>query len=124
MSHVAHVIILCAAADGHDYRRFLRGEIGPDDTRLREINAFFATAAAGPNRGYGLMSLGKLEGHSELAVGGPHAFTVGMYLGAFTDLDLEAFLTHLRDNVPWERPEDVQVLVKGERDERFTLIAL
>lgn len=53
--------------------------------------------------------------------GGTKVLEAEVYVGAFSHLGLEDLVAHLRA-LDWEEPRAVQLLVKSEEDERFTLI--
>ncbi len=56
------------------------------------------------------------------AVGGMdrHRFGVEMWGAAINRLDIPVFLEFVRQ-LPWVEPENVQILIKDQQDERFTL---
>jgi hypothetical protein len=55
--------------------------------------------------------------------GGDKQLEATIYLAAFNRLNLERFLTAVRA-VPWDDPEELQLFIKGEDDERFSEIEL
>jgi hypothetical protein len=55
--------------------------------------------------------------------GGTKYLEADLYIGAFNYLDLPAFLEHLR-SLPWSEPRSVQLFLRDQDDERFSLINL
>jgi hypothetical protein len=49
-----------------------------------------------------------------------HAFEVRIWGAAFNFLDIDAFLLCVKEQA-WREPENVQVMIKDQEDERFTL---
>lgn len=52
--------------------------------------------------------------------GGTKFLEVGMYIGAFNNFPILEFLIHLK-KLNWSEPEAVQVIVKGQDDEKFKI---
>jgi hypothetical protein len=55
--------------------------------------------------------------------GGTKMLECHLAIGAFNYLDLEGLRAHL-ETVPWRYPEDVQLMVKGQWSDRFTVYEL
>lgn len=55
--------------------------------------------------------------------GGTKFLEACLYIGAFNHFDLDGFVQHLKQ-MPWEEPENVQVIVKDQWDEKFRIIEL
>ena len=56
--------------------------------------------------------------------GGTKCLECNILIGAYKYLDLQLFLGFLRNNVKWEAPDLVQLIVKEEHDMKFRLIDL
>lgn len=56
--------------------------------------------------------------------GGTKYLECNILIGAYNHLDLEAFILFLREQVNWEAPDLVQLLVKEDEDLKFRLIDL
>ena len=55
--------------------------------------------------------------------GGTKFLEAPLYIGAFNHLDINQFINHLR-TIHWEFPELVQIIAKGQEDDKFTIIEL
>ena len=55
--------------------------------------------------------------------GGTKMLETNVAIGAFNYLELEEFIEHLR-NIKWEEPQNVQIIVKEQNDEKFRLLDL
>lgn len=53
--------------------------------------------------------------------GGTKFLEAGIYIGAFNYFPLTEFVDHLK-KINWEYPEEVQVIYKGQYDEKFSII--
>jgi hypothetical protein len=53
--------------------------------------------------------------------GGTKFLEAGIYIGAFNHFPLAEFIDHLK-KIYWEYPESVQVIYKGQDDEKFSII--
>jgi hypothetical protein len=53
--------------------------------------------------------------------GGNKGLEVSLAIGAFNNLDLERFVTHLR-TIDWPSPESVQLIVREQEDDRFRIV--
>jgi hypothetical protein len=53
--------------------------------------------------------------------GGTKFLEAGIYIGAFNLFPLTEFVDHLK-KINWEYPEAVQVIYKGQEDEKFSII--
>lgn len=64
-----------------------------------------------------LIELGfqKVDGYA----GGNKSMESDVWAAAFNHFDLDVLMAELRD-IQWEYPEEVQLLVKDEHDERFS----
>lgn len=58
-----------------------------------------------------------------LFTGGNKEMQCDVYMGAFNNLDIDDFL-EVFDSIEWEEPECVQLLVKGEHEDLFTIYAV
>lgn len=58
-----------------------------------------------------------------IASGGEKHLETPVYLAAFNFFDLDEFLAFLR-TLPWEEPENVQVFVQGQEEEKFTVYTI
>lgn len=56
--------------------------------------------------------------------GGTKNLECSILIGAYNYLDLQLFLDFLRNNVNWEAPDLVQLVVKEQDDMKFRLIDL
>jgi hypothetical protein len=56
--------------------------------------------------------------------GGSKFLEVNLFIGAYNYLDLNALIVFMRSNIAWESPESVQLIVKGQHDEKFKIIDL
>ena len=52
--------------------------------------------------------------------GGTKFLEAGIYIGAFNHFPLTEFVEHLK-KINWENPESVQVIYKGQDDEKFII---
>ena len=55
--------------------------------------------------------------------GGTKFLEAGIYIGAFNHFPLIEFVDHLK-KINWEYPESVQVIYKGQDDEKFSIIEI
>jgi len=53
---------------------------------------------------------------------GSKLLTANLFLGAYNHLDLSKLITFLRNEIIWDSPSSVQLIVKEEGDLRFRLI--
>ena len=53
--------------------------------------------------------------------GGSKMLETNIYVGAFNYLDLNAFISHIK-TIKWKEPENVQLIVQGDNDEKFKII--
>jgi hypothetical protein len=60
-----------------------------------------------------------LAGAADPFIGGTHNTQMPIFIGVFSYLDLEKFLTHLRYEVRWERASAVRCFVCTQIDEGF-----
>ncbi len=58
---------------------------------------------------------------SSAVYGGTKCLETPLLVGAFNYLNFEDFTSHLQA-IQWESPEDVQLIVKDQEDERFSMI--
>ncbi|MFA5135358.1 MAG: hypothetical protein WC505_06270 [Patescibacteria group bacterium] len=90
-----------------------------EDERIREVNAFFD-----PERDVrGLVAVDdpKLPPHW---YGGSKMLEVNLYLGAFNYFRETDFMEYLCTKVQWYSPEQVQVMIRREEDDVFTILTL
>ena len=59
---------------------------------------------------------------ADICSGGSKHLECPLYIAAFKNFPTETFLG-LVFGLPWDEPENVQVFIKDEEDERFTLIS-
>lgn len=69
-----------------------------------------------------LLDLGDFSGRGQSALE-RHAFECELWGAALNHLDIEAFLNCVRSQ-PWREPENVQVFIQDQMEERFTLYSL
>jgi hypothetical protein len=55
--------------------------------------------------------------------GGTKFLEAGIYIGAFNHFPLTEFVDHLK-KINWEYPESVQVIYRGQDDEKFSIIEI
>ena len=55
--------------------------------------------------------------------GGTKNLEVNIFIGAYNHLNLNDLIQHM-STIDWEEPEDVQVIVKEQNDDRFRIINL
>lgn len=53
--------------------------------------------------------------------GGGKFMEANIYIGAFNHFNLKSFINHLK-NIKWENPQDVQLIVREEKDFKFKLL--
>ena len=83
------------------------------DARVDEVNAWLA--------GVEQLPLGSVW-ECASAVGGSKRMEAPLYAGAFNGFDLPGFLAFVR-TVAWTEPSEVQVMVHGQHDDRWRVIA-
>ena len=95
--------------------------IGEDEeVRLKEVNSFryrdleMNLVSADFNK--------NMDG-STAWYGGTKFLETPLYIGAFNHFDLDGFISHLK-KINWDQPENVQVIVKGQWDEKFKILEL
>jgi hypothetical protein len=96
------------------------GYFDAEGGKIQEVNRYFEEPEIEALRCRGLVSISD----SSLPAGwygGSKYFEANLYLGAFNYLLLNEFVEHLR-SVSWQSPEDVQVIVMEQEDERFRII--
>lgn len=86
-------------------------------TRLAEVNAYFERDQIRP-----LVSVDD-PALPRGWYGGSKMLEAFLFLGAFNHLDLRRFIDHLK-SLPWECPENVQLIVREQDDERFRIVGL
>ena len=72
---------------------------------------------------YGQTFNGNLWEVGNEAVGGAKNIETPLYIAAFNYLDTEGFVEHLK-GLPWLEPENVQMFIQEQDDERFTVYTL
>lgn len=60
--------------------------------------------------------LEKVDGHA----GGDKAMQCDVFIGAINYLDINGFIEVFK-SIKWEYPEDIQLLIKDEHDDKFKL---
>jgi hypothetical protein len=55
--------------------------------------------------------------------GGDKFLEARVYIGAFNHFDIDRFIIHLKQ-IKWASPENVQIMVKGQDDEKFKILEL
>lgn len=86
-----------------------------EEDRLNDVNKFFP-----PETGFVDVDDPKLPTGW---YGGTKMLEAPLALGAFNHLDLEGLITHLK-SIPWEEPQEVQLIVQEQEDEKFRIIEL
>jgi hypothetical protein len=84
-----------------------------DDARIAEVNAWLEA-----NCGHALTTV---WGNRD-CYGGGKAMEAPLYAAAINDLPLTEFLAHLR-TVQWKEPDCVQLILHGQHDDRWRIIA-
>lgn len=83
--------------------------------RIKEVNKFFEREET---RGF-------VEAELPYEVyGGSKVLEAPIYIGAFNYLMEDEFLEYLRSEVNWEHPEEVQIIIKRQEDDLFSIINL
>ncbi len=103
MSDITNIVLLTSIAEGVETDTELDACPGVD-----QINAWLIGRFAGQ-----LADVGH-------AAGGGKAMEALAFAGAFSRLDVDAFLAFVK-SVDWIEPSSIQVLVKRDADEVFTL---
>lgn len=90
-----------------------------EEKRISEVNTFQR------NNGHSI-NLKSIEDSlkSNIWYGG-NKYMLGMiYMGAYDDINVDAFVKHVSENVLWEEKVDVQLLIKSEdkNDLKYRLI--
>jgi len=87
-----------------------------DETnRIGEVNKFF-----GESRGFVHCDTPTLE---RGWYGGTKMLETNVAIGSFNHLRLNDFVEHL-ESIKWEEPQNVQLIVQEQDDERFRIITL
>ena len=56
--------------------------------------------------------------------GGGKLLEVNLFIGAYNYLDLDALIDFMKNNIDWDSPASVQVIVKRQHDEKFSILDL
>ena len=56
--------------------------------------------------------------------GGSKMLETPLYIASFNGFDEKGFIAHLRTNVKWDVPESVQLIIKRQDDDVFSIITL
>ena len=56
--------------------------------------------------------------------GGSKFLEVNLFVGAYNYLDLDSLLVFMKNQIKWEMPESVQIIVKEHEDTKFRIINL
>ena len=99
-----------------------------DEGKLERVNEFFSKEyqAAHPST----LSCSGQQGFVDCCdpslpegwYGGTKGLEACICIGAFNYFPLEVFLLYLQKNIDWEDPENIQVMVQRQDDNRFVLI--
>ena len=101
MSHVTDIIFITAIEDGAD------AEAGhPNTDKLSEYIA----------REHNNNKLLKVDEHA----GGNKAIQCDVFMAAINYMDIDTFIAWFH-TIKWEYPESVQLLIKDEHDDQFTI---
>ena len=100
--------------------------IGEDESSsINEINLF-----SNNGRGFNIVSADFEEGGNWVGkenqnrwYGGSKHLETPLYIGAFNNLDIEAFIQLLK-GIKWEEPDNVQVILKEQNSNKFKVIEL
>jgi len=101
MSHVTDIILMTSIDDGAGDRE---GHPNAD-----KLSAYIEKN----HRGHTLV---RVDCHA----GGNKGMQCDVFMSAINHMDIEAFVAWFH-GIEWERPESVQLLVKDEHDDRFTM---
>lgn len=94
------------------------GDLGNPEARTEQINKFFANEDGSPGGGFVHV---EDKGLPNGWYGGTKFLECELLLGAFNYLNLDKLIAHLR-TIQWTFPDNVQLIVKGQDDDRFTTI--
>lgn len=64
---------------------------------------------------------GTFGGDVNDVLGGTKHLETPVYVAAFNHFDIEAFIAFIK-TLPWREPENVQLFVKGQEENKFALI--
>ncbi|MBO2007911.1 hypothetical protein [Hymenobacter negativus] len=90
-----------------------------EPARIREVNAFES-----PGQTVNLVSVeapNAALSEFHCWYGGTKSALGHLYLGSFNHFDLDGFRRHLSQQVQWEDPEHVQVLIRRENEWAYSL---
>lgn len=93
-------------------------------SRAMDINSFFNNG-----RDFNIVSA-DFEKNKRLLLntnkswyGGDKYLETPLYIGAFNDLNVNELISFLK-LIDWSEPENVQVIIKGQNDDKFSIISL
>lgn len=92
--------------------------IGEDDDIIKQVNRYFTD-----NPLIGLVSCDDMNRTPLGWYGGTKMLETPLFIGSFNYLNLPDLLDHLR-TIDWKYPEDVQLIVQEQDDNRFRIIHL
>jgi hypothetical protein len=90
------------------------GTLEEHEDRLREVNSFFYKD---DKAGFVLMDS---EGTPQNWYGGSKVMECWIAMGAFNYIDLDEFKNHLK-NVKWNSPEYMQLIIKDQDDDKWSI---
>ncbi len=91
--------------------------IGEDiSDRTKDVNRYFAPLI-------GLVSCDNMDRAPRGWYGGTKMLETPLFIGSYNHLHLPDLLDHLR-TIDWKYPEDVQLIVQEQDDNRFTILTL
>jgi len=102
MSQVTDIILCCSLSEEHGDDSF---------PPIDHVNQWLVAEGKGQLN------------HLNRAMGGGKAMQADVFGGAFNYLNIAQFISVVCD-AGWERPDCVQVMIKGENDELFGLVHL
>lgn len=100
MSYVANTILVFSV-------------IEDEIERLSEVNSFF-----GESKGFVSCD------DENLKIGwygGTKMLETNLCIGVFNYLDLDGLIQHIK-NIKWESPQDVQIIIQNQNDDKFSII--
>ncbi len=94
--------------------------IGEDDDIIKQVNRYFTDDLFGS---IGLVSCDDITRAPLGWYGGSKMLETPLFIGSYNHLHLPDLLGHLR-TIDWKHPEDVQLIVQEQDDNRFTILTL
>ena len=92
------------------------GTLESEQERLIEVNSYFED-----QKGFVLLDCDSLPESAKHWYGGSKVFQTTIAIGAFNYLGVEEFKEHLKNNVRWEFPDEMQLIYCNEDDDNFQI---